>query len=39
MSVWENPYLARGGNSRDMATITAESVYVCSPRNKNEEWY
>lgn len=33
MSVWENPYSARGGNSRDIATITVVSVYVCSPQN------
>lgn len=38
MNVWENPYSARGGNSRDITTITAESIYVCAPQNKNEEW-
>lgn len=33
MCVGENPCLAKGGNSRDIATITAKSVYVCSPQN------
>lgn len=32
MHVGENPYLARGGNSRDIATTAAKPVYVCSPQ-------
>lgn len=40
MCVWETPYLAEGGNSRDIATITAKPVYVCSPQNtKNGSKY
>lgn len=38
--VWENPCLAKGGNSRDVATITAKPAYVCSPQNmKNGSKY
>ena len=36
----ETPYLAEGGNSRDIAAITAKPVYVCSPQNtKNGSKY
>lgn len=38
--VRETPYLAKGGNSRDIATISAFPVYVCSPQNtKNRSKY